>query len=194
LNVARIKAITGEDMISAQLKYQNYFEFKPQCKLVLVTNYPPHVPAGDDALWRRLKVLPFTVTVPEEKRVPGLAEKLLSEEGSGILNWAIAGYRDWQLNGLQEPEAVTNAIAQYRSSEDIAQDFLQECFEHDAEQDPPWRVARNDVYAEYLKFSKEGNLKPMSKKKLASELRRLGIGGDPGDRFWLNIHLRGSSI
>jgi hypothetical protein len=43
----------------------------------------------------------------------------LSEEGSGILNWAIAGYQDWQLNGLQEPEAVTNAIAQYRSSEDI---------------------------------------------------------------------------
>jgi putative DNA primase/helicase len=192
LNVARIKAITGEDTISAQLKYQNYFEFKPQCKLVLVTNFPPHVPAGDDALWRRLKVLPFNVTVPEEKRIAGLAEKLLSEEGAGILNWAIAGYRDWQLNGLQEPEAVTNAIAQYRSSEDIVQNFVQESFEQDSEQDPSWRTARKEVYAEYLKWSKEANLQPMAKKKLASELQRLGIRGDPGDRFWLNIRLRGT--
>ncbi len=194
LNVARIKAITGEDMISAQLKYQNYFEFKPQCKLVLVTNYPPHVPAGDDALWRRLRVLPFTISVPEEKRIPGLAEKLLSEEGAGILNWAITGYRDWHLNGLQEPEAVTDAVAEYRSSEDIVQNFLRECCEQCLEQDPPWRVARKDIYAEYLKWSKENNLKPMSAKKLASELRRLGISGDPGDRFWFNIRLGGSSI
>jgi putative DNA primase/helicase len=186
LNVARIKAITGEDMISAQLKYQNYFEFQPQCKLVLVTNFPPHVPAGDEALWRRLKVLPFPFTVPREKRIPGLAEKLLGEEGAGILNWAIAGYRDLRMNGLQEPEAVTNAIAQYRSSEDLIQNFLQECFG----QDPSWRETRKDVYSAYVKWSKEGNLQPMAKKKLASELQRLGIRGDPGDRFWLNIRLR----
>jgi putative DNA primase/helicase len=124
--------------------------------------------------------------VPEEKRVPGLAEKLLNDEGSGILNWAIAGYHDWQQNGLQEPEAVSEAIAQYRSSEDIIQSFLQECCEQDREQDPPWLVVRKDIYAEYLNWSKEGNLKQVSAKKLASELRRLGIGGNPGDRFWLN--------
>ena len=83
LNVARIKVLTGEDEISAERKYQDLFQFRPQCKLVLVTNHAPHVPASDDALWRRLKVVPFLATVPVENRIAGFAEKLLKSEASG---------------------------------------------------------------------------------------------------------------
>jgi putative DNA primase/helicase len=189
LDVARIKKITGEDTIRAALKYQNSFEFQPQCKLVLVTNHRPHVPAGDDALWRRLKVVPFTATVPEENRIPGLADKLLKEEAPGILNWAIAGCRAWQMNGLQDPPEVAAAVADYRTSEDIVADFLRESY--DLEQEPSCRVLRKDLYTEYTKWAKDNNLHPMSQKKLGLELQRLGIQGDLGNRFWLGIRLKG---
>ena len=71
--------------VSAALKYENYFEFRPQAKLVLATNHRPHVPATDDSIWRRVKLVPFNVTVPEEKRIPELAKQLLEDEGPGIL-------------------------------------------------------------------------------------------------------------
>src|SRR6266404_2916334 len=77
LDVAKIKTLTGEDVISAALKYENYFEFRPQAKLVLATNHRPHVPATDDSIWRRVKVVPFNISVPEDKRVPELAKRFL---------------------------------------------------------------------------------------------------------------------
>jgi putative DNA primase/helicase len=184
LNVARIKTITGEDSISAALKHQNYFEFKPQCKLVLVTNYPPHVPAGDDALWRRLKVVPFVATVPEDKRIPGLADKLLAEERSGILNWAITGCRDWQTEGLKEPPEVTAAISEYRTSEDLIANFLAD--KH-YEQDPDGRSAAQDVFKEFRDWCMENSIRPGTKTRFTRELRRLGFPLDDGGRHYTGI-------
>jgi putative DNA primase/helicase len=186
LDVARIKKITGEDTIRAALKFQNSFEFQPQCKLVLVTNHRPHVPAGDDALWRRLKVVPFTVTVPEENRIPGLAEKLLREEAPGILNWAVAGCHTWQMNGLQDPPEVAAAVDEYRSSEDVVKNFLAEC----CVRDPTAQVLRKQTYGKYVDWSKENMLHPMTKDRFGKELVRLGVKKDAGDRFWLGIRFQ----
>jgi putative DNA primase/helicase len=133
--------------------------------------------------------VPFTVPVPDEKRIDDLSNILLKEEASGILNWAIAGFREWQKNGLQQPKEVTDATEQYRTSEDIVRDFLEESYDVDPNQD--WRVPRKDVYGEYARWSKESNLRPMSKKKFGSELQRLGVTGDAGARFWLGVKLRG---
>ena len=185
LDVARIKTLTGEDMISAAFKYENIFTFRPQCKLVLATNHPPHVPSGDDALWRRLKVLPLNVTVPPEKRIEDLAEKLLAEEGPGILRWAVLGCQGWQCDGLDEPEEVTAAVNEYRSAEDIVQHFIEEC----CVREPTAQVERKEVYAAYTKWAKDGNLNPMSKDRFGKELVRLGIVPDAGRRFWYGIRL-----
>jgi putative DNA primase/helicase len=192
LDVAKIKTITGEDKVTAALKYQNYFEFQPQCKLVLATNYLPHAAAGDDAFWRRSKILPFTATVPEQKRIPDLAIKLLRKEGPGILNWALAGFATWQSIGLQEPPEITAAVNDYRSGEDTIREFVDECCELDFDPDSAWRVSRKELYTEYLKWSKESNIRPMSKKRLSLELQRLGVHGDDGDRFWLGLRIRGA--
>src|SRR6266404_1667330 len=127
LDVAKIKTLTGEDVISAALKYENYFEFRPQAKLVLATNHRPHVPATDDSIWRRVKLVPFNVTVPEEKRIPELAKQLLEDEGPGILRWAVMGCQAWLANRLDEPEAVKSAVNEYRSAEDIVANFFDEC-------------------------------------------------------------------
>jgi putative DNA primase/helicase len=168
LNVARIKAITGEDKINAQLKYQNHFQFQPQCKLVLVTNNPPKVPAGDDALWRRLNVVPFVHTVPEERREAGLAERLVREESSGILNWMIDGCREWQEKGLVEPEVIRRASGEYRSSQDIVNDFLTELYTKDESA----RESKKDVVREWKEYCEQEGIHPGSTKKLTQDLAR----------------------
>jgi len=185
LDVAKLKALTGEDMISAALKYQNYFQFRPQCKLVLATNHAPHVPAADSALWRRLKVVPFDVMVPEEKRIPELAKKLLKKEGPGILRWAVLGCQSWLANRLDEPAEVKAAVNEYRDAEDIVRNFLEECCLREASA----QVVRKELFAEYLRWGRENGMHPMSSKKFAGELHRLGIQGDDGDRFWFGVRV-----
>jgi P4 family phage/plasmid primase-like protien len=177
--------LTGEDPVSAELKYQNAFTFKPQCKLILATNYPPRIPAGDDAIWRRLKVVPFTHTVKEVKWIKGLADELIAQEAPGIMNWALRGCRAWQHGGLQEPPEVTDAVGAYRSREDIVNDCLNECFDRD--DNPETKTRRRDVLTIVNEWAKDNHYSAFNGKKLGFELNRLGIKGDDGDRFWLGI-------
>src|SRR4029453_3542297 len=90
LAAARIKALTGEDTISACRKYHDPFTFKPVCKLALATNYKPKIDGTDAAPPRRLRLLPFTVTFSEETRDDGLREKLRAEL-PGILAGVVRG-------------------------------------------------------------------------------------------------------
>jgi putative DNA primase/helicase len=190
LDVAKIKALTGEDTITAALKYQNYFQFQPEVKLLLATNHPPRIPATDDSIWRRVKVVPFNVTVPEEKRIADLAEMLVREEGPGILRWAVLGYRELRSNGLGEPDAVKDAVASYRKAEDVVGNFVLECCVRDNES----KTLRRGLYKAYSEWAKESGLRPMSSKRLASELHRLGIHGDAGDRFWFGVRLAEDAV
>lgn len=189
LDVAKLKSLTGEDKISAALKYENLFEFQPQAKLVLATNHRPHVPATDDSIWRRVKVVPFNITVPEEKRIAGLANQLLEEEGPGILRWAVLGCQSWLVNRLDEPEVVKSAVNEYRTDEDFVKNFLDErCLREDSA-----RVARKELFAAYTQWSKENALRQMTSTKFASELKRLGIEGDDGKRFWYGVRIEHNS-
>ena len=186
LDVSKIKSLTGEDVISAALKYENYFNFKPQAKLVLATNHRPHVPDTDESIWRRVKVVPFNCTVPEEKRIFELANKFLEDEGPGILRLAILGYESWRESRLAEPEVVKSAVNEYRTDEDIVQNFLNEsCIREDSAQ-----VARRELFAEYTRWNKENGLRQMTTTKFARELHRLGIDGDDGKRFWLGVRIK----
>jgi putative DNA primase/helicase len=185
LDVAKIKSLTGEDVIAAALKYENYFNFKPQAKLVLATNHRPHVPASDDSIWRRVKVVPFNVTVPEEKRIPELADRLLEEEGPGILRLAVLGCQAWLVYRLDEPEAVKSAVSEYRTDEDILQNFLDECCVREVSA----QVARKELFAAYAQWNKANGLRQMTTNKFGRELHRLGIEGDDGNRFWYGVRL-----
>jgi putative DNA primase/helicase len=123
---ARIKQLTGGDKIAARYMRQDYFEFQPEFKLVIAGNHRPGLRGVDEAIRRRMNLIPFTVTIPTEERDDRLAEKLRAE-WPGILAWAIRGCLDWQTGGLSRPEAVTRATAEYLESEDIFSAWLSEC-------------------------------------------------------------------
>jgi putative DNA primase/helicase len=89
-NESKVKAITGGDKVSARFMRQDFFEYVPQFKLVIAGNHKPSIRNVDEAMKRRLHLIPFTVTIPPERRDGRLTEKLLKER-DGILAWAVEG-------------------------------------------------------------------------------------------------------
>jgi putative DNA primase/helicase len=123
---ARIKTLTGGDKIAARFMRQDFFEFTPQFKLLIVGNHKPSLRAVDEAIRRRFHLIPFTVTIPPEERDPNLAEKLRAE-WPAILRWGIEGCAELQKIGLAPPEAVRVATANYLAAEDALTEWMTDC-------------------------------------------------------------------
>ncbi len=125
LNESKVKAITGGDKISARFMRQDFFEYTPQFKPVIVGNHKPAIRNIDEAMKRRMHMIPFTVTIPPERRDGRLTEKLLAER-DGILAWAVTGCLAWQREGLKPPASVVSATEEYFESEDALGRWLDE--------------------------------------------------------------------
>lgn len=123
---AKLKALTGGDKITAQFMRQDYFDYLPAFKLVITGNHKPGLQTVDEAMRRRLNLIPFSVTIPKADRDPDLAEKLKTE-WPGILAWIIAGCLLWQKEGrLNPPQAVADATDEYLESEDALATWIGE--------------------------------------------------------------------
>jgi putative DNA primase/helicase len=128
---SRIKALTGSDTITARFLHQEFFDFRPTHKFWISGNHKPAVKGTDFGIWRRIRLIPFTVRIPDEEKDPNLADKL-AVELPGILNWSIAGCLRWQREGLRVPSCVTQATESYRREEDVIGQFLTDCTEEQA--------------------------------------------------------------
>ncbi|MGA4083343.1 phage/plasmid primase, P4 family [Ralstonia nicotianae] len=123
---SKVKNLTGGDKISARFMRQDFFEFFPQFKLFVAGNHKPAIRNIDEAMKRRLHLIPFTVTVPPERRDKNLQQKLLAER-DGILAWAVQGCLDWQrLGRLDPPQQVLDATEEYFEAEDALGRWLDE--------------------------------------------------------------------
>src|SRR5690606_25974113 len=98
---AKVKNLTGGDKVSARFLYQDFFEFWPQFKLFIAGNHRPALRNVDEAMRRRMHLIPFTVTIPPDRRDGKLGEKLLAER-NGILAWMLEGCLAWQREGLKK--------------------------------------------------------------------------------------------
>jgi P4 family phage/plasmid primase-like protien len=124
---AKIKSITGGDKVTARFMRQDFFQYIPQFKLVIVGNHKPALRSVDEAIRRRLQLIPFTVTIPPAERDKDLFDKLKPER-PGILHWAINGCLEWRKIGLAPPAAVRAASDEYFAEEDaIARWIDEEC-------------------------------------------------------------------
>jgi putative DNA primase/helicase len=121
-----VKQLTGGDLISARYLHCNPFTFKPTFKIWLAVNHKPVIRGTDLGIWRRVRLIPFTVTIPESKQDKTLPIKL-REELPGLLAWAVAGCLEWQLHGLGIPDEVKTATGQYQSEMDAVAQFIEEC-------------------------------------------------------------------
>jgi putative DNA primase/helicase len=125
LDEAKIKSMTGGEPITARFMRQNYFQFAPVLKLWLVANDQPRVRGTDEAFWRRVRVIPLTIKIPETERDPNLSIKLRTEL-PGILAWAVRGCRKWQSSDLAMPDTVERATKGWKKEMDHLKRFVAE--------------------------------------------------------------------
>jgi putative DNA primase/helicase len=137
LNIATVKALTGGDTIAARLLYANeVVEFVPVFSPWLVTNHRPSIPEQSEAIWRRVKLVPFEVTIPRNERDPMLQGKLLAEL-PGVLAWIVRGARRYLAEGLDPPDAIEDATESYRDDENAVGRFITERCEIGPYTEPP---------------------------------------------------------
>jgi putative DNA primase/helicase len=135
---ARVKQLTGGDPIKARRMRQDFFEFLPAFKLLIVGNHRPALRGVDEAIRRRFHLVPFVVTIPLEERDPELFEKLKAE-WPAILRWALDGYSMFVDEGLSPPAVVVAATSQYLDSEDAFSLWVEECCVRDPSKFTPTR-------------------------------------------------------
>jgi putative DNA primase/helicase len=128
---ARIKMLTGGDVVTAHFMRQDDFEYTPKFKLFFSGNHKPGLRSVGEAMRRRVNMIPFDVVIPKDERDPHLGDKL-EDEGPGILTWMIEGCLDWQERGLAPPDAVTNATDAYFTAQDSFTIWIDECCERDS--------------------------------------------------------------
>lgn len=147
-NESKIKEISGGDPISARFMRQDFFTYIPQFKLVISGNHKPAIRNVDEAMRRRLHLIPFTITVPANQRDRGLQQKLLFER-DGIMAWMLAGCLAWQQHGLVKPPKVLAATDDYFEEEDAMSEFE----EIELIKDPQSRTPINAIFTRWKSFS-----------------------------------------
>ena len=120
-----VKELTGGDKVRARRMREDFWEFSATHKIWLAANHKPVVRGTDHGIWRQIKLIPFTVVIPDEQQDKTLSDKLIAEL-SGILQWALAGCKEWQNAGLGEPDEVKAATGDYRAEMDIIGRFIRE--------------------------------------------------------------------
>lgn len=121
-----IKSMTGQDTVTCRRLFEEFFSYQPAFKVFLGANHRPVIKGTDHGIWRRIRLIPFKVTIPDHKQDKELLAKL-RQELPGILAWAVRGCLAWQQHGLGMPPEVQEATANYRRDMDTLGDFLSEC-------------------------------------------------------------------
>lgn len=186
LAVVLIKEMTGGELIRADRKYEHEIEFQPQHKIWLVGNHKPVITDTTLSIWRRVKLIPFTVTIGNKEIDPDLPAKLEAEL-SGILAWAVEGCLEWQKHGLGEPRAVSSATSDYRHEQDILGDFIDDC----CLLKPTAAVSKHELKTAYEEWCNHNGSQPISQKTIKARLIERGIteGKSGGTRYWKGITL-----
>jgi putative DNA primase/helicase len=184
----KVKDLTGGDRISARFLYAEIFEYVPEFKIWMATNYKPQIRGTDPAIWDRIRLIPFTVRIPDNKLRP--KRTVMAEfvaEQAGILAWAVAGCVKWLTQGLDMPEAVRTATEGYREEMDVLAGFIDDCCILSKEA----FAKASDLYAAYRAWCEKSGEHPMSLRTFGT---RLGDRGFEKKRIASGIHWYGLGL
>ena len=187
---SRIKALTGGEAISARFMRQDAFEFTPQLKLLISGNHAPNLVNVDEAMRRRLHVIPFTNTpsAPDKE-----LEQKLEGEWPGILRWMVLGAVDWIQNGLKKPEIVSAATDNYFSEQNVFAHWLEQHCRVEPNNTHLFSTSR-ELFESWQSFAEANGENAGSSKGLSSRLARIGLRNERRrlgtvTRGWVGIAL-----
>jgi phage/plasmid-associated DNA primase len=159
--------MTGGDPITARFMRGDFFTYQPQFKPVIAGNHRPGFRNPDEAIRRRLHLVPFVQTFATPDR--DLSARLKAEAG-GILRWAIEGCQQWQAHGLSAPESVRAATSDYLEEQDVVREWLEEC----TEPSPGSFTANPDLWASWQQWANARGIFTRSKTWVTAGLARHG--------------------
>jgi putative DNA primase/helicase len=178
--------MTGGDRITARFMRQDFFQYDPQFKLLIVGNHQPVLRNVDEATLRRFNIIPF-IHKPE-KKIDDLDKIIIREELPAVFRWAINGCLDWQAYGLLRPASVVAATAEYFESQDLFGRWLEEC----CERGPKLWTETKALYQSWAAYAKQNGEEPGDVRKLGQMLSKAGFIStrDKHSRKYKGIKLR----
>ena len=165
-----LKQFTGGEPIQCRFLHREFFTYVPEGHLFVASNHRPVIKGTDDAIWRRVLLIPFTVTIPPENRDRMLCDRLKGE-ASAILNWCLEGYRKYESEGLNPPNEVLAAVKDYRAEQDLIGKFLDECCETGDEH----VIKCSDLRNRYNTWCLENGEKPMTSQMFGRRIAEQGF-------------------
>ena len=162
------KTLVSGEPIMARLKFGNSFLMESYAKLCFNCNELPKDIEHSDAYFRRLLIVPFDVTIPEDEQDKELAQKIIAEELSGVFNWVLAGLqRLLQQKQFTKSEIVDRAIKSYRTESDSVACYL-------AELDRELNGLLKDIYSDYRGYCVDSGMKALGKINFRKRLEAHG--------------------
>ena len=169
LHAARLKQLTGGDTMAVRAIYRAPFSFRPCAKIIIVCNRRPELDAYDEALKRRIRVVPFDHQVPLDRQDPDLVQKLTGEL-PGILNRLVAAGAEFIASQSAPPDAVLKATQGYFADKDYISWFLGDCME----KRPGGTMSKAHLYGLYLAWCEAECLPHVSKSELTGIMKKKG--------------------
>jgi putative DNA primase/helicase len=184
-----VKDLTGQDTISARFMWAEWFDFKPTHALHLSTNHKPEIRGTDPAIWRRIRLIPWAVTIPPNEQDKKLTEKLRGEL-PGILAWVVRGCSEWLRQGLKAPEEVRQATKAYRAEMDVLAAFLADCCVRGDDEE----AFAGELWGAWKRWSEETGEQTGSQKRFGGRLAERGFlnhrDSKTGRKVWSGLSLR----
>jgi len=189
LSESTVKELTGGDTVRARRMREDFWSFRPSFTIFLTTNHKPRVRGVDDAIWRRLVILPFTQRFwdpdkgesgPPELRADKRLKEKLHADLSGVLAWLVEGCLAWQAEGLGQPLCVREATKEYRATEDVLGTF----FDAKLKLVPESRTRAAYIGDQYVAWSRDNGEQPISTRRLGEFLASRGLTRKVSNGIW----------
>jgi P4 family phage/plasmid primase-like protien len=184
-----VKDLTGQDTISARFMWAEWFDFKPTHALHLSTNHKPEIRGTDAAIWRRIRLIPWAVTIPAAEQDKKLSEKLRGEL-PGVLAWIVRGCTEWLREGLKAPEEVRQATRAYRAEMDVLAAFLADCCQRGEDEE----AFAGELWGAWKRWCEETGERVGTQKRFGGQLAERGFlnhrDSRTGRKVWSGVSLR----
>jgi putative DNA primase/helicase len=175
LDVGAVKLVTGGGRLPCRKLYQESTDMEIDFVLWLETNHKPRIPENDEAIWNRLKLIPFKVQFKKSEMIDKYWDVLIEKEASGILNWLLEGVKLWREEGIKKlPKVVSDAVDEYRTDEDILGEFINLKYDYVNRKSILLKV----IYTDYKIWCNNVGYTPFSRKRLLNELKNRGHKAD----------------
>jgi putative DNA primase/helicase len=182
LNASRVKTLTGSDDISARALYGHQLTFRPNCKIIMLTNHKPQFDISDQAMLDRLKLIPFVARFEQSKKNKDYVEKMMTEHIDEIFSWIVEGAFEWYTQGtLTACEVMTQEMDKYVQELDVLSQFMEDQCTLGTE----FKTTPSLAYQGFVGWCAEGNVQSMSKQDFAKRMKKKGfVQKKSGSKRW----------